>query len=437
MKITVLVFVALFLAIVPAQSQLQKGDIELGFSSSYSNNNYSEILRSQNVVTFQSALSFGKMINDRTMIGTGLLHYSSTGGIDFFSGRYQIKNFYLKPFARYYFVKKEKLYGFGFVNTVVGYYSIEYEQLVGPQSKGWPVHAEGGFGVQYFLAPNIALLAETGTILYENDAASNLSKLFYTTVGIRTLMNDRTEWKGNLMNRYLKKGNYVLSGNFNLISNDIINTGLGALEDMKTKPMQTDIAVTPEVKYFVKDKLAVSVNPGLSGSWNGYFNTFNYSLGIGVEAYLPLGEFIYFVPSVYIQFGKTRDRYYTTQAIVTPSGGVLVDTVRATEFYIQNSGKIDLGIKYFANNATLLSAGTYYRLNNFVINENDYRRTVNAGGVYAEAEYFFAKNISLKISANYALGESRFEYDGAYPYVDSQDNRSIRFDLMVSYFIFK
>ena len=412
--------------------------MEISFTSSFSKGDDGQLFNSNKYSAVQLTPSIGYMLSDKTMVGAGFEATSSryqNGSRTF----YTQSSYGISPYGRYYFYSKEKLSSFLFINSAIAHFKYKNESDNFFSENGWAINASGGFGAQYYFAPNLAVHGEMGTILFENKNGGSYSHLVFANIGFRTFLNDRTPWEGDLMKSYLKKGNFVFGGEIDITSDNNDQDGINEINQINAKSMLTTLTVKPSLTSFLKDKLAVSIEPGFTKSGNGNYKQSSYSLDFSLEGYVPLGERFYFVPSVEIGFQKRNSKYYSVEPIFFgPIGGsVMLDTILRNEPNILNTGKLTLSFKYFTKGAAIFSTGVFYGVDHYVVKKYDYTRANNKWGINVGLEYFLAKNISFNTVASYSSGESRFEYGGAYPFIDTSGDEKIGIDFSINYFIFR
>ena len=245
--------------------------------------------------------------------------------------------------------------------------------------------------------------------------------------------------EGVFVQRYLKKGNFVLSGNIDFSVDDNPFHGVSESGRINSKPSQISLRASPSLKYFAMNKLAVSIGSEYYGTWDGHTRVTSSRLEAGLEPYLTVGERFFIVPSAKMAYEKLQYKIHTVEFSTTPPPNSLsvADTVLKKYPFNTFAGETSLMFKYFTKGASIYSAGMFYGMSRQTQKEFEREITIKEWGLRAGLEYFFAKNVSLNWKVSYTKNNNKEVFGRAFPFGNEFEGRNIDFDFSIRYFIFK
>ena len=436
MKQIISTFIFLVFSFSSIFSQLQKKDILLGFQSNMGHTRQPEVAHKS--IDFNFSPTIGYMLTDKLMAGAAA-DISLGKGESSFSGNTASRTIRISPFARYYYLDRNRFRPYMFAYFDFYNYRYKREMGEGSGSGGWIGSAAGGFGAHYFLSTNFAIQADIGTTFFQNKNDFGYDEILFANIGLITFINDTNTAPKNMMANYLCKGNYRISGSANLTIDDNDGIGLNGTEEINAKPQEIAYSLSPSLQYFTDDRTAITIAPSINGNDNGTSKRISIGLGAGIEKYWPVGERLFFVPTLFLRAYRARQKIYTTDASFIPGfpGGVTLDTVQKKYPSYSVNGSLDISLKYFTESACVLSLGSRYAGSHYYLKESDFRNTSSNIRLYTSLEYFFAENISFTTTLSY----SKWDYHrdkGKFIFIPKNDDSIIGFNLSfgISYFIF-
>ena len=431
MKTIVLTFFIFSLNILPLFCQLQKGDVVLGFHSSFSRQVDANHHPPFKHTTYYLSPAFGYMLSNKFMVG-GQLDYSLTKGSSSRGEDYLYKSIGIGNYARYYFLDKNKFSPYLFAQTSFEHQQSEAEWMIVPNEEKWVFSAAAGFGANYFFAPNVAVQANIGTSIFQNEEFANYDDILFGNIGIQTFINDRTGFSQDLMINYLKRGNFVISGNGNFTIDDNPSIENETFSSLFAKPTFHSYYFNPQLKYFTSNTAAVVFGASMWGFGQGSHSQFILGINSGFEKYFPIGKRLYALTAATLTVERSRFSQYGrvfSQLDTLPV--FAVDTIKQKITDIELIGDFDLALKYFSKRNSIWSIGANYVNSHFLKNSRD-ASTKKSFRIYMEYEHFFLKNLSIVLKSNlYTRGNSNTFILG------TEDNlQSFNFKFGINYFIF-
>lgn len=402
-----------------AFGQLQKGDWMLDFSAGMNLGTSFAGGGEKAVFTASFSPSAGYFFTDRLMAGGGIGFYSGSAWSSN-SGHFNLYNYNFLPFVRYYFLKKDRLMGFGFGE---GFIQNRQNGLQPGDStlfflpEGWAYNLGAGIGANFFLAPNVALEAKAGMRLAQGSDyeifTSDRDKL-YISLGINTFLHQRMGEKYDLLDRYLRKGNSIVDGEAYLRSNNRKPVGSSAGTPESDRIKGYAFYLGPGFQQFITDRLLVGGGVGVARETSGDdINSF-FRLRVNAEPYIPLAGRLFFVPAA--ELGWSHESYkgnslefkeFRTDTIgeingVPVIGSVPVyDTVFTTLRSNVFSSALGLQLKYFTNSTAIFGGGLSAEYSTVYNERVKYDRL--ALGASVSYEQFFAENLSLSANLFFRL----------------------------------
>ena len=440
MKYVFLILFAFAIGIHPLYCQLKKGDVSVSFSSLSSFNKIIDPPPGTGSWSsyFRMSPSVGYMFSDRVMFGGGL-GFSSGKGYSSYFENYKNRSVFASPLFRFYYFEKRKLMPYAYLQSDISWVRREYDREdIEPYNK-WKVDINGGLGIDWFFAKNLALELNLGTVIFENKNAANRNPIFFANIGLRTFINDREAWGSyDIMERYLQKGNYILSGK---LSFGIKYTRLfdGDITDpVKAKPLQKGLYLNPRLTYFVKDRTAISINPSLTLGGNGFSRYMSVALSASAQKYLPVAKRLFFVPrfSMGGRYGQSKQYRVETTFMLGLSGGIVRDTLlEGSHDYNANAG-LDLAFSYFTKGRTIFSAGWMLSLSNNYYPEKD-KLLYGQQNLYFSTGYFILPNLKLGFRAEQEKYRLNRNASGTVQLPYGTRRSRFVFSFSLGYFIFK
>ena len=408
MKKTFILIVWLIVAgAQPLWSQLKKGDWTGSFSSLFSQTKRVGYFgKSSNISLNVSGA--GLMLTDHWMVGCGLSGAVSKYDIEALS-KNNLKWYGAKPFFRYYYFEKNKWMPFAYVG-------FRLLRVVQKQSgtvatapsldKYWKISGRGGLGLNYFFSKNIALELTLSTVLYENTSAFESETILLANAGIRTFFNGPATARedGDLMERYLRQGNYILSGKarFYISQNNLLNTNVN-LDQTSQR-----LYLSPSLAYFIKDRTLLSFNPVYSFWFRGRANSLKYGFRISMKKYLQVGRRLFFAPDVMLGVNVNRQKTGGFSLGTPFPGGGGGSIPEVVSYLGEGQGRIGGELVYFTKKRTFWSAGISILAEKNYHTNNQKPGMFVDGRAYIEATHFFSSNLFLRagLYLNIAKGKS-------------------------------
>lgn len=432
-----------YLSFIPITfAQLQKGDKTIGFSGDmFLQENVSNTNYSQNGMNAHPFL--GVMVTDQLMaeMSIGLLSRNSFREQSNITGT-SIYSF--RPAFRYYFKPYKKILPFVRVGSTI-MHRIYETASINEEWGGWFAKGYGALGMNYFLAPNIAIDARIGTKLFdtENHIVDELNpENIYLRIGVQTFLNNRFETTQVIHENYLRQGNYRLSGNAgfsNVNANRISSYSYGSSStDGSGKGFTTYLR--PSFEYFKTDRWTIGGGLDLS-----ILNTkAGYQLKTGVSAksgyYIPIANGLYIKPELELQYNRTqvnaKDFQFVWDTLSTEPIMIVstFDTVDVKNKVHRFDIPAAISLVYFTQNNMILSGG--YKIQpRFDFSDLYEDRTALEQELYLGLEYFFAPNVSLSSKLGYILERDDQEAPGV-AYDLEPDSKSVRLSFSLNYLIF-
>ncbi|MFK7809925.1 MAG: hypothetical protein AB8F74_19125 [Saprospiraceae bacterium] len=432
MKLERLLFFALFLICSnQSQAQLKKGDF-------YAN---SSLVMSHDLSIPKTAHPFGqalnlnayKMVSKRIMLGgeVGLdngssqFHYGSGSSI-------------LSPHFSYSFSTEVRAYfntgkWAPYVFLSGRYEKTKYEDdifhnsdtdqfILRPNSKGedeFLKTVDLGFGLDFFISPNIVLATRSGWNILQkkNYYSSTEGRQLYLNSSFSLLFKKgRENEKTPLINRYLKMGNILVSGNLNF------NTNLS--EETKDRYL----VLNTKNSLFVSDRTEAIASFGYSfdrnneqcliwcGVGESSFDTAekrsSLSTGLGIRHYFQLRENLFLAPSINIELSSIKEQEYFYERIIeTMSFPLALDLV-------------------FFKNQSRYFLGSGYHQQTFSDEESRTKSKFRSYQAYLGFDYFFQKSFYLRSQLTTQLYGNHVDWK---PELDKVKNSSQRVGLSFTF----
>ena len=428
-----------------AFGQLQKGDWMLDLSGSIQLTDQA-YPSGQTQFYASFAPSAGYFFTDRLMAGTGFGFYSGSGWSQN-SGDFNIYQYNFSPFVRYYFLKKEKWMGFsfgeGFIqNRQNGLRQGDTTLLFLPQ--GWAYNLRTGIGANFFLAPNVALEAKVGLRLAKGgdfDISPFDHDKLYLSLGINTFLHQRMGENYDLLDRYLRKGNFIVDGEAYLRTNN--RKPIIPLEGTPESDLVKGYAfyLGPGFQQFITDRLLVGAGVGVARETSGEdINSF-LRLRANAQTYIPMAGRLFFAPAA--ELGWTHESYkgnslefkeFRMDTIGETNGVPVIgsvpvyDTVFTTSRSNIFTSALNLQLKYFTNSTAIFGGGL--RAEYSAVLNGGAKNNPLAVSASASYEHFFAENLSLSANLFFRL----YERSGSRLFSNGTKSGGIYFTL--NYFIF-
>jgi hypothetical protein len=442
MKNLVLSFLLISLSTTMLFGQLKKGDMLIDFSSYYTKEK-NRFYQGGNWTNFTSVSpSIGYMFTDKIMLGIDLSFYKIKGSVN--SSVFS-KNLDIAPFCQYYFLDKNNFRPYLFLQTSFNHSKANtYNILYGPENYNeFAFSAESGFGMNYFLSSNIALKASIGTSIFYNKNNAILEDLIDLDIGLQIFFKNEKNSSADLLEDYLKKGNYILSGSGHFIIDNNRYYGTENILSLGAKETSQDYGLTPQLSYFISDIAAISGGINFNGFSNGNSSRLHLGLMTGVDRYFAIDKRAFFVPSLTLFAGSIYIKQYETAFVPNPASGLLVfDTIqnKTSNYYLR--GRFGLAFKYFTKGSSILSIGADHSWSIIHFDFKDdllsnYSSKNAWWDFYGDYEYFFSKNLSALFRATFSLNRFRYGTDGIYLLDNNGGFRSVDFSLRLNYFFFK
>lgn len=303
----------IFVLYFPLYSQIEKGDWMLDLNGLFDVRGVKSDFSSSGS---RFSVSLGYMVSDKLMLGSGI-NFVSVVSLNNSNFNFQQSQYQIAPFIRYYVLEKNKLQLYSYINSS---FTLSLTEST-IDSKPWENQSLGqfstfgGLGISYFIAPNIAVESQLGTLMMESGNYSPLKNIqdgYFASVGIRTYIHDRFENPFQLKENYLRKGNQHIriGGCFEPYHaqgfdyNELVNiNGIEGFEYVERK--SHFIHAWAEKSRFITDRLSlgggfsIARTKGFSPSTN-----WNYSLGINgvAEVFLPINDQLFFSPSFRVSY---------------------------------------------------------------------------------------------------------------------------------------
>ncbi|MCR9289721.1 MAG: porin family protein [Bacteroidetes bacterium] len=448
MKLKFFTILTLFLFMQNAYCQLEKGNWMIDGNANFNLAGSNELFNEGSVLAGFS-IGLGKMVTSKVMVGTGI----SIGSGNFLTFQNnepfstQLYNYALSPFMRYYLNPPSKFRPFVFLDNELRRQIFEQKEGIDETNLKNRTHFSSflGIGADYFLHPNVAIEAQLGYQIISSDepiylASNRLNDLSFN-LGIQTFLGQRRSEAFDLMDKYLRKGNFITSSQGYFRSDFENNT--------------FNLLLNPQLSYFVSDRVVLGGNFRFNHNKSQNFRSTGISLGANGKVYLPVGERLFLTPKINIDAGIGISKANTFQlvhsggtiivldSIVTGGGTIIVlDTllnpltleeseVRNTSFGL--SGDLALELNYFTQNNYLIFGGFRSQFQ-FNFDENlDLLNRSTILNLYTGIEYFFTENLSIRSVINFNLFDTARNGDDVN--IFSNSSKHLGMNISLSYFI--
>ncbi|MEO1263134.1 MAG: hypothetical protein AAFZ15_30270 [Bacteroidota bacterium] len=437
----------LFLSTPLLFGQLEKGDIMFSLFGGMSiNQNLSSISYTNNRITLRP--NVGLMLNDQLMAGLGLSVQStnSWNGDSPFLG----SAFYTAvPQFRYYFKNKGGWLPYFEVRGEIINRSSDNE--ISKQYDGWTYRGYSELGVDFFIAPNIALEGVMGTRLFEanNPFENNITdEKIYMRFGIKTFLREKFTDRYAIKEQYLKAGNYILqgSGQFGLMNANRFSTYSFGSSSTHGIAKGFFIGLAPKVKYFKTQNWTVTGGVDLSLLTTEAGHRIRTGLTAGSGYYIPIKENLFFYPSIEVNYRRTAAKQkewgeiiLDTVLVVTGGDTVLVGPITSLIEASKASANafqmpVSLSLVYFSKNNVIVTGGFGFLPMIEFHSVNETRTSLQSMGNVG-FEYFFAPNISAKTNLSFSMNHNNNEVPENV-FKLRPDSRRFEVTFGINYFIF-
>ncbi len=436
-----------------AFGQLQKGDWMLDLSGSiWYGFTAPGIKFGSSINSGRFNVSAGKFLTDKFLIGSGF-GVSQTGYAQTVqSGQLKQYRYELNPFVRYYFYQKNHFASFAYAQLCGGYNAYQDSSRDSLLSgfyddwQRWDYLLKGGIGLDFFIAPNVALEGLVGLNWMGKRQSHNGFgiKSSAISLGIRTFLSQKFENKFSIKDQYLLKSNrYIgISTVFRRVNQSILQYySLGTGGTVLDVHPGMAFGWRQNVNAFINDRLVVGGACNFSGTIvpSKNYSDKSYGLSFNVAYHIPLTGRIYFVPAMEIAGGRSvlKQQYllhtihWDSLITVTPEGPVWFETTSL--FSERRVGQLFgvgtvLQMKYFTGWNAIFDAGYQFDAR---LESNGYRHLI--AGIFVSFEYFFAPNLSFTGRLNYQISDGA---TGELPKLWNEGYRQTGFSFGMNYFIF-
>ncbi|MFK7809927.1 MAG: hypothetical protein AB8F74_19135 [Saprospiraceae bacterium] len=432
MRIKILFFLIFFIInLISVKAQLKKGDFysssnaEVGYNFQGPNNKHQ--------FTQQLELNNRWMISKYIMLG---------GGFEIDNGSTLTNNFvfgYVEPYFLYEFSTEVRAYfstkkiapyiyingaysqirfstpfpvsGFNLDDDSTGFFSSKRNK----QSRRI---VDLGFGLDFFISPNVVLETRLGWNIYkkgEFNFQSTDERELYLNSGFALLFRRADERASQpLIERYLKTGNILSQGNLSFRS------PIGSENELLT------ISMLVENSYFVSNQTEVTLKSGYDyfrfkgfygSSFSRYTNIRNSTLNMGLSLrhYFRLNNNLFLAPAIGVDIISQRDNN-TEPNLTTTTFPLTIDLV-----YFKNQSRYFLGSTYRHSRND-----NHQRQNNQKFHSYDARLGF---------DYFFRPSIYLRSQLNVLLYTDLVEWEAELPELKDnlrRVNLSFTFGFMIN-----
>ena len=436
MKAANLLFLLQFLLVSTVLGQIEKGDALVDVEGFYERTKTAT--GSKFFPRNSLYVRYGHMVGDHLMAGLGVGYFHSKGNT-YFEGEFLARSIEVDPFIRYYFMGKNKFMPFVFVNGAYTHYNYETE-VQGAVYREGRIQVHAGMGLDYFLTPNIALEAEVGTLAFDHKNAIDNGDLFYARLGWKTFLADYTVEDIPLPDRFLKKGNFSITGDVRLTENYNGSFRSELFNGINAKPSEFRLELNPDVQYFISDRLAIMASPLWNRLWNGNRTNRERGLSLGIAPYCQVGKHLFFVPRFSYALEWEKNSHYVEQRLPVPAGGVLViavDTLEHSTKIREREGHFELALMYIANGNFIGTAGTTYSWHRRWIVGDSHSETTNLQlEWFIDVEFFIAPNISFSNRLSYRKLYRPFDNKLTWSFPDDRSMRQFNSSFAIRYYFF-
>ncbi|MEO1260663.1 MAG: outer membrane beta-barrel protein [Bacteroidota bacterium] len=436
MKSFILFFLFQFLMVTTVLSQIEKGDALLDLGGFYQR--YKTFRTYQFFPRHSLSVRYGRMFSDHFMAGLGVSHFSSEGS-DGFYGQQKVRSIEVDPFVRYYFFRKNKFMPYVFAGADYTHYTLDTEALGVVYQEG-RIQVSAGMGLDYFITQNVALEAEAGTLVFDHKNAVDNGDLVFARLGWKTFLADVEKTETPLSQRFVRKGNAMIEGGFELTENYNTNVRSVDGEEVKAKPSEFQLEIDPEIQYFVSDQLAIRANPFWSRFGNGNRKNRRHGINLGIAPHCSISDHLFFIPAFSYGFGWEKYSQYVTQgSFINVSGTVLFRTevVEQSEKIRERYGQLQMAFKYITDNSFIATAGGVYNWTKRVEKRIVDRQSSDAElEWFVDVELFIAPNISFSNRLNYRKSMSVYENKLITSFPNDDSTRRFTSTFAVRFYIF-